>query len=376
MQHKPFPLILILIVLILLSGYRIDRHHNRAGLSPAEVATYTIAGFAHGYADSTWLYLDSGDKLGTAFDSVQVLQERFIFRLQSEEFTTPRQYAIRTKSFSDYKLFWMENASLIFSAVKGDFKNAMIDGSVFQRHIESFERLTNPLFILVDSLNRNFGDTDPVVLKKILSLEEELQNTSMRFVEQNASSQADAYLLSLYCRQWGRSNSDKLYQQLSAAAKESVFGQKVKQFIALNKEVEGGSSYVDFILPDQTGTARQLSALKGRYTLLEFWASWCGPCRKENPNLVTLYHEYHSLGFEIVGVSHDVNGEQWKKAIAVDKLPWPNVSALKGSDFDVAQQYGIFEIPTNFLIDPDGKIVAKNLRGTELSVKLKELFGK
>lgn len=133
LQHKPFPLILVPVVLFLLSGYRIDRHNNRAGLSSAVVSSYTITGFAHGYADSTWLYLDSGDKLSTALDSVQVLQEPFVFPIQSEEYTTPRKYAVRTKSFSDYKLFWMENASLIFSGVKGDFKNAMIDGSVFQR---------------------------------------------------------------------------------------------------------------------------------------------------------------------------------------------------------------------------------------------------
>lgn len=365
----------LLVVLFLLSGYRSDSDNNRAGLSTTGAATYTITGFVHGYADSTWLYLDPENTPGIPQDSAQVFDERFVFRIQSVEPSKPRYYVIRTKSYSDYKYVWMENTSVVFSAVKGALTNALIDGSDFQRLIESHERLTKPLEMLIDSLRRNFGNTDPVILKKILSLEEELKNTSMRFVEQHGSSQAAAHLLSISCREWGRSNTVRLYQQLSAAAQQSEFGQKVKQFIALNKEVEVGSSYVDFTLPDQTGKPQQLSALKGRYTLLEFWASWCGPCRRENPNLVALYQQYHAQGFEIVGVSHDVSGAQWKKAITTDKLTWQHLSALKGSEYDVALQYGIFEIPTNFLIDPDGKIIAKNLRGEELSKKLKELFG-
>jgi peroxiredoxin len=334
----------------------------------------TISGFAHGYEDSTWLYLDQADHLGKPVDSVQIQDERFVFRLNLEQTSEPRQYAIRTKSFTDYKLFWIENASLTFSGVKGNFRNALIEGSVFQRHNESFDRLTLPLIIQIDSLQRNFGTTDSVIWKQILALEEELKQQSIAFIAAHRTHPAAAYLLSVYCRQWGRTTSVKLYDQLSVTARETGFGQKVKQFIQLNQDIQIGSLYADFSLPDPDGKPQRLSALRSKYTLLEFWASWCAPCRKENPNLVKQYQLYHARGFEIVGVSHDVSAAQWKKAIEQDKLAWPNLGALKGSEFDVALQYGVFEIPTNFLIDQQGRIIAKNLRGEELNRKLRQLF--
>lgn len=364
-------IILSVIVVTMLSATR-QMNNNYEGKSLS--GDLIITGYAHGFKDSTWLYLDNAEILGIAIDSVRVLEERFFFRIKDKKSPDPKQYAIRTKSFSDYKIFWVENEPLKFSGVKGNFRNAMIDGSVFQRRMESFDRLTLPLEKLIDSLRRNFGTTDSVIWKQILSLEDALKNQMIRFVEQHASTLPAAYILSVYCKQWGRKAADGLYQKLSAKAKQSEFGQKVKQFVFLNKEVEVGSLYVDITLPDSSGMPLRLSSLKGKYILLEFWASWCGPCRRENPNLVAQYNKYHNRGFEIFGVSHDISANQWKKAITVDKLPWPNVSALKGGGDTVALQYGIYEIPANFLINREGKIIAKNLRGKQLEEKLIELF--
>lgn len=338
-------------------------------------STLNITGFAHGFKDSSWLYLDEADSFGKAIDSAIVMNERFYLKTKKALTEKYKRYAIRTKSFSDYKFFWMENQSLTLSGVKGNFKNSLISGSVFQQYLEAFERLKIPLVLEIDSLRRNWGNTDSVVWKRILSLEDELKEKSKYFVEANITSAASAYLLSVYCNEWGRKASLELYNKLPFANKETEFGLAVKKFIELNKEIEVGSTFVDFQQPSPDGLPIRLSSLAGNYTLLEFWASWCGPCRRENSNLVALYNKYKDRGFKVFGVSHDISASAWKKAIADDKLTWPNVSELKGGENEAALIYGIFEIPTNFLIDPSGKIIAKNLRGEELSKRLKELLG-
>ena len=123
------------------------------------------------------------------------------------------------------------------------------------------------------------------------------------------------------------------------------------------------------------GDSLSLESLRGQYVLLDFWASWCGPCRRENPNVVKLYDRYHGAGFEILGISLDDRRERWLKAIADDKLTWPHVSDLQGWRSAHAQLYGVTSIPQTVLLDPDGNIVARNLRGAALERKLRELLG-
>jgi thiol-disulfide isomerase/thioredoxin len=132
----------------------------------------------------------------------------------------------------------------------------------------------------------------------------------------------------------------------------------------------------DIAMSDPDGKTRRLSDLRGKVVMIDFWASWCSPCRMENPNVVRLYKKYHDKGFEIYSVSLDRNREQWLRAIEKDGLEWSNhVSDLNGWTSSGGATYGITSVPSTVLIDRQGRIIARNLRGEQLANKLKEIFG-
>ncbi len=138
-----------------------------------------------------------------------------------------------------------------------------------------------------------------------------------------------------------------------------------------------GTTAPDIALPNPDGDTIRLSSLRGKYVLVDFWAAWCRPCRAESPNLVKAYEKYHDKGFTIYSISLDNNRQQWVNAIKQDGIGlWYHVSDLRGWRSSAAQEYGVSAIPANFLLDPEGKIIAKNLRGEQLQQKLEEIFNK
>lgn len=168
---------------------------------------------------------------------------------------------------------------------------------------------------------------------------------------------------------------DSVAQRFKEELPGHMYTKQLNDRVDSQRKLAVGSEAPEISLPNPDGEVITLSSLKGNYVLIDFWAAWCRPCRAENPNVVRLYSQYSDKNFEILGVSLDKTKDAWVKAIEQDRLPWKHVSDLKYFNSEAAATYQIQAIPATFLIDPQGKIIAKGLRGPSLAAKLKEIFG-
>lgn len=211
--------------------------------------------------------------------------------------------------------------------------------------------------------------------QEFMGIQQQAEKFAISFSKKHNNSVIAPYLGMMYLAEEGKQGQLKnLYDTLTAAVKASFFGKKIGDVVRASEGSSVGAKAVDFTLPDVNGKPVSLSSYKGKYVLIDFWASWCGPCRQENPNVVKAYNSFKSKGFDVLGVSLDRDKEDWTKAIAKDNLTWTHVSDLKYWDNEVAKLYGVQAIPANFLLDKEGNIIGKNLRGEALEAKLKEVM--
>ena len=206
--------------------------------------------------------------------------------------------------------------------------------------------------------------------ERVSQLEQQLYRSRINFIRQHPDAMVSLMQLYVLQDRVPLDTAAALFALLKPSLQSSYFGNYIREKLAARESVRVGKMAPLFDAVDVNGNKVSLASLKGKYVLLDFWASWCGPCRMENPNVVAAYHQYKDKNFTILGVSLDKSRSDWLEAIEQDGLVWTQVSDLKGWGNEAARLYGVRGIPQNFLIDPQGRIIASNLRGKALEQKL------
>ncbi|RZS92592.1 TlpA disulfide reductase family protein [Aquimarina brevivitae] len=337
---------------------------------------YVINAEIEGLKDGTKIYLNRNNEL---IDSTKVKNESFQFKGTINEPDLVYLHVKQTQDF--YTSFWLENEEISITGKKSDFKDLKINGGPIQKSANQLDILNAPLIKTLDEIQNAFNNPD-IEVEKLDSLGRlqmptysKLRENSKNFIKKHPNSFLSVYLLNMNKMEWEKDSVNLWFANLNKNIKESSYGQIIDNYLSLPDKPQIGEAYVDFELPNTNGDQKKISDLKSKYTLVEFWASWCAPCRQENPNLIEAYKNYKNKGFEIVGVSLDKRKEDWLKAIEQDKLPWTQLSDFKEFESYPALVYSINYIPYNFLIDENGIIVGQNLRGERLDKKLTELLG-
>ena len=332
-----------------------------AAVKPAaSTAEFNINGTVTGFNEGATVELLNGQTGATELSTI-LKAGKFSFKGKMER---PEFKIVLFNRQQPYITVFLDNSNVTITGDKATIDKSKVIGSPSHTAFEQFNNSLEPY----QSVFAPDGEYDSAMLAKAMNL-----------IHDFVTTHKDSYITPLAVIRYNQIADDvvkteELYNILDPQLKVTAMGQYIAQQIAEGKINGTGTLLPDFSQADTSGVPVKLSSLRGNYVLVDFWASWCGPCRQENPNLVAAFNKYKSKKFTVLGVSLDKAKEAWIDAIHMDGLAWTHISDLQGWQNSVAQQFQIFNIPQNFLIDPDGKVIGKNLRGPALERKLARIL--
>lgn len=316
-----------------------------------------------------------------AIDSINMTDGSFTFEGMIEG---PEMFYIKVGDKKEMISFWVDKADIKVKASIDSLSKAEVMGSksndefiAFNEGIKVYGEQMRELYSEYRAANQE-GNAERVaeIEAEYEELDKKQTDYMEGFVSENKASAVAPYVFYRHLA-YGKEaeEMDSVLNTFDPSIANTQYYVILKERIELLKRVAVGQPYIDFEMADTEGNMVKLSSLIGEnYLLMDFWASWCGPCRQENPNVVRLYNKYHEKGFDIIGISFDRTKEDWLKGIEEDGLTWHHVSDIKFWDNAAGKLYGVRSIPHTILLDKDGTIIAKNLRGEALEAKLAELL--
>lgn len=340
----------------------------------------------NGLKAGTKIYLKSD--VGKTTDSTIAKNGHFVIK----KFIAPGKgdgyrLQIVSKKWSPHNTLnlYLEKGTINIKSSGPAFKNAVVSGPNFISSLNLYNKqVTNnyqvkDLSTYYEKLVEADAKGDSVAVEywnnKVVIADSISDRLKVEWIKKNPSSPISVMKLYELRVTLGLSEMKELFNSLQPVAKRNIIAPRLKEIIQKRDLTDIGKQALDFNIPDTSGNNISLAKYKGKYVLLDFWASWCGPCRGEYPYLRQAYKNYKDKNFTILGISLDMDKNQWVQAIYEHELYWDHTSELKYmEETTVAKQYGVIGIPSNFLIDPEGKIIAKDLRGEDLENYLKKIL--